>query len=506
MSLTLFNDLTRTKEVFTPIKPGHVSFYSCGPTVYDYFHIGNARPFIVFDVLRRWLEHEGYKVTFVQNFTDIDDKMIHRAHQENITVKELADKFIAEYNKDADALGIRRPDVAPRATEHIPEIIHTIERIIANGHAYVVDGDVYFDIKSWPKYGSLCKQNLEDLEAGARVEPGEKKKDPLDFVLWKAEKPGEPSWESPWGKGRPGWHIECSAMSSKYLGDNIDIHSGGIDLMFPHHENEAAQSEAASNSGKPFVNYWLHNGFLLIDSAKMSKSLGNFLTARGALKEIPPLALRFFILSAHYRNPINFSKETLENAVAGVERLRNCRSDLDFAAKTRVSDNKSHSESSKANSADDSPHSENSKPDFADNTRKDFDIAKFKAELQELDKNFSDAMNDDFNTAAAIGILFDVVYLINTSLKENETLPSEFFTLAKKALDDYDEILGIIGRDDAETEHDDISAEIEKLIAERNEARKAKNFARSDEIRDTLKSQGIVLEDTPQGTKWKREL
>lgn len=476
MSLELFNDLTRKKEVFTPIKKGQVSFYSCGPTVYDYFHVGNARPFIVFDVLRRWLEHEGYKVTFVQNFTDIDDKMIHRAHQENITVPELAERFIAEYHKDADALGIRRPDVAPRATEHIDEIIHTIEKIIANGHAYVSDGDVYFDIKSWPKYGSLCKQNLEDLEAGARIEPGEKKKDPLDFALWKAEKPGEPSWESPWGRGRPGWHIECSAMSSKYLGENIDIHSGGVDLMFPHHENEAAQSEAASGNGKPFVNYWLHNGFLLIDSEKMSKSLGNFLTARAAIEKYPPLALRFFMLSAHYRSPINFTPEGLEQAAAGVSRLRNCKSDLDFAAKTRKDDNAG------------------------------FDINKYLDELKELDKKFSDAMNDDFNTAAAMGILFDVVYLINTTLKENEKLPEEFFTASKKALDEYDEILGVIGSDDAETEHDDESAEIEKLIKERAEARKSKNFARSDEIRDLLKSRGIVLEDTPQGTKWKKEL
>ena len=476
LSLVLFNDLTRKKEPFTPITPGHVSFYSCGPTVYDYFHIGNARPFIVFDVLRRWLEHEGYHVTFVQNFTDIDDKMIHRARKDGITVKDLAEKFIAEYNKDADALGIRRPDVAPRATEHIPEIIHTIERIIANGHAYESDGDVYFDIRSWPKYGSLCKQNLEDLEAGARVEPGEKKKDPLDFALWKAEKPGEPSWESPWGKGRPGWHIECSAMSSKYLGDNIDIHSGGVDLMFPHHENEAAQSEAASDSGKPFVNYWLHNGFLLIDSEKMSKSLGNFLTARAALEKYPPLALRFFMLSAHYRSPINFTTDSLEQAAAGVTRLRNCRSDLDFAAKTR-------SDESSA-----------------------FDLAKFREELADLHEKFSEAMNDDFNTAAAMGILFDVVYLINTSLKDNESLPAEFFTLAKNALTEYDSILGVIGSDDAETEHDDESAEIERLIQERAEARKAKNFARSDEIRDSLKARGIVLEDTPQGTKWKREL
>ena len=476
MSLVLFNDLTRKKEEFKPIEPGHVRFYSCGPTVYDYFHIGNARPFIVFDVLRRWLEHEGYKVKFVQNFTDIDDKMIHRAHKEKITVQELAERFINEYNKDADALRIRRPDVSPRATEHISEIISTIERIIANGHAYVSEGDVYFDVKSWPSYGSLCKQNLEDLEAGARVEPGEKKRDPLDFALWKAEKPGEPSWESPWGKGRPGWHIECSAMSSKYLGDNIDIHSGGVDLMFPHHENEAAQSEAASGSGKPFVNYWLHNGFLLIDSEKMSKSLGNFLTARAALSEYNPLALRFFMLSAHYRSPINFSRESLEQSEAGVARLRNCRSDLDFAAKTRV------------------------------NKDSNFDVSKFKAELAELDKKFADSMNDDFNTAAAMGVLFDVVYLINTNLKENDSLPQEFFDSAKEALNSYDAILGVIGEDEAESEHDSESAEIEKLIDERTQARKAKNFARSDEIRNILKSRGIVLEDTPQGTKWKREL
>ena len=472
LSLVLFNDLTRKKEPFNPIKPGHVSFYSCGPTVYDYFHIGNARPFIVFDVLRRWLEHEGYNVTFVQNFTDIDDKMIHRAHKENITVQELAERFIAEYNKDAEALGVRKPDFAPRATEHIPEIISTVEKIIANGHAYVSDGDVYFDIKSWPKYGSLCKQNLDDMEAGARVDPTEKKRDPLDFALWKAEKPGEPSWPSPWGKGRPGWHIECSAMSSKYLGDNIDIHSGGVDLMFPHHENEAAQSEAASGTGKPFVNYWLHNGFLLIDNEKMSKSLGNFMTARAAIEKYPPLALRFFMLSAHYRSPINFTPESLEQASAGVMRLRNCRSDLEFAAKTRKDNGSS------------------------------FDVKEYQAKLEELDKKFSDAMNDDFNTAAAMGILFDVVYLINTTLKENETLPEEFFTLSVKALKDYDDILGVIGADDSDTE----DTEIEKLIQERTEARKAKNFKRSDEIRNELKARGIVLEDTPQGTKWKREL
>ncbi len=476
MSLELFNDLTRKKEKFVPIKPGEVSFYSCGPTVYDYFHVGNARPFIVFDVLRRYLEHLGYKVTFVQNFTDIDDKMIHRAHKEKITVPELAERFIAEYNKDADALGIRRPTFAPRATEHIPEIIHTIERIISNGHAYVSNGDVYFDVRSWKNYGSLCKQNIEDLEAGARVEPGEKKRDPLDFVLWKAEKPGEPSWESPWGKGRPGWHIECSAMSSKYLGDNIDIHSGGVDLMFPHHENEAAQSEAASGSGKAFVNFWLHNGFLLIDNEKMAKSLGNFVTARAAIEKFPPLAIRFFMLSAHYRSPLNFTTEALEQSASGVSRLRNCRNDLEFAFKTRV----------------------------AENTN--FDANAYKNNLAELDTKFHAAMDDDFNTAAALGVLFELVYLINTSLKENETLPAEFFESSLNALRIYDDILGVIGREDSEAETDTEALEIENLIQERTQARKNKNFARSDEIRNELKSRGIILEDTPQGTKWKREL
>ena len=473
MSLTLYNDLTRKKEPFVPLKEGEVTFYSCGPTVYDFFHIGNARPFIVFDVLRRYLEHLGYKVTFVQNFTDIDDKMIKRAHKEGITVPELAERFIAEYHKDASALGIHDPTVAPRATEHIPEIIATIQKIIDNGHAYVSGGDVYFDVRSWPKYGVLCKQNLDDLEAGARVEPGEVKRDPLDFALWKGEKPGEPAWDSPWGRGRPGWHIECSAMSSKYLGETIDIHSGGVDLLFPHHENEVAQSEAAS--GKQFVRYWLHNGFLLIDSEKMSKSLGNFLTARAALEKYPPLAIRLFMLSAHYRSPINFAPEGLEQAAAGVARLRNCRGDLDFAAKNRAGDNPN------------------------------FDLAAFTAALKKLDEEFHAAMDDDFNTAAAMGVVFEVVHLINTSLKDNETLPAAFFEAGKKALDTYDGILGDIGPDEADAWSPE-DAEIEKLIEERAAARKAKNFARSDEIRDQLKAQGIVLEDTPQGTKWKREL
>lgn len=473
LSLTLYNDLTRKKEPFVPLKAGEVSFYSCGPTVYDYFHIGNARPFIVFDVLRRYLEHSGYKVTFVQNFTDIDDKMIKRANKEKITVAELAERFIGEYRKDADALGIHRPTVSPCATEHIPEIIATIERIMKNGHAYEADGDVYFDVKSWPSYGTLCKQSLDDLEAGARVDVDERKKDPLDFALWKAEKPGEPSWDSPWGRGRPGWHIECSAMSSKYLGDTIDIHSGGVDLMFPHHENEVAQSEAAT--GKQFVRFWLHNGFLLIDSEKMSKSLGNFLTARSALEKYPPLAIRLFMLSAHYRSQINFAPEGLEQAAGGVTRLRNCRSDLEFAAGSRVGECAS------------------------------FDMQAFLGEMKKLDADFHEAMDDDFNTAAAIGVLFEVVRLINTALKDHETLPQAFFDAARGALNTYDDILGVIGS----VEHSAGNAEdeeIDRLVEERTAARKSKNFARSDEIRDQLKARGIILEDTPQGTKWKREL
>ena len=474
LSLMLYNDLTHKKEPFVPLREGEVSFYSCGPTVYDYFHIGNARPFIVFDVLRRWLERLGYKVTFVQNFTDIDDKMIRRAHREKITVGELADRFIAEYHTDADALGIRRPTVAPRATDHIPEIVATIQKIMDNGHAYASGGDVYFNVRSWPRYGSLCGQSLEDLEAGARVEPGEEKRDPLDFALWKAEKPGEPSWESPWGRGRPGWHIECSAMASKYLGETIDIHSGGVDLLFPHHENEAAQSEAASGK-TPFVRCWLHNGFLLIDREKMSKSLGNFLTARAALEKHPPLARRLFMLNAHYRSPLNFAPDGLEQAAHGVMRLRNCRDDLTFARKNRCGD------------------------------APDFDMASFTAGLKALDDDFREAMNDDFNTAAALGVLFEAVRLINTTLKDHELLPPAFFDAAEGALKDYDDILGVIGPA-GETGGSEEDQEIQRLIEERAAARKAKNFARSDEIRDQLKERGIVLEDTPQGVRWKREI
>lgn len=342
MSLMLYNDLTRKKEPFIPLKEGEVGFYSCGPTVYDFFHIGNARPFIVFDVFRRYLEDIGYKVVFVQNFTDIDDKMINRANEEGITVKELADAFIKEYFEDADALGVRRADIYPRATDHMKEIVEVVQTLIDKGHAYVVDGDVFFSVESFPGYGKLSKQSIEDLQSGSRIDVNEQKRHPLDFALWKAQKPGEPAWESPWGLGRPGWHIECSVMSTKYLGNTFDIHSGGSDLIFPHHENEVAQAEAAT--GMQFVRFWLHNGYLLIDKEKMSKSLGNFLTVRNARKKYSPLAIRYFMLSAHYRSPINFSEEGLNQATGAVERLRNCWTDLEYALQSREQKEKDDTE------------------------------------------------------------------------------------------------------------------------------------------------------------------
>ena len=474
MALMLYNDLTRKKEPFVPIREGKVTFYSCGPTVYDYFHIGNARPFIVFDVFRRYLEFRGYEVTFVQNFTDIDDKMIQRANRDGITVQQLAEKTIADYYEDADALGIKRASFNPRATEYIPKIIALIQRIIDNGHAYVVDGTVFFDVKSFPTYGKLSHQNLDDLQSGARIEVDDVKRSPLDFVLWKPQKPGEPAWESPWGLGRPGWHIECSAMSSDLLGDTIDIHSGGVDLIFPHHENEIAQSEAAS--GKDFVHYWLHNEYILINAEKMSKSLGNFMTARAAREKFPPLAIRMFLLSAHYRSPVNFAPEGLEQASAAVERLRNCWSDLQFAKGSRQGN-------------DD-----------------EAGAALVKA-IEEFRVKFIEAMDDDFNTAAAMGVIFEAVTEVNKYLKENEKVSPAAVSAAEKFFTDMDQVLGVFGiEQDKKAEDDGEAAQIEALIAERNAARKAKNWARSDAIRDELAAKGIILEDTPQGTKWKKKI
>jgi len=470
MSLVLYNDLTRTKEPFVPVREGHVGFYSCGPTVYDFFHIGNARPFIVFDVLRRYLEYSGYTVTFVQNFTDIEDKMIARANREGITVRQLADRFIEEYYRDADALGVRRATHHPLATEHMDEIIGLVAALIEKGHAYETDGDVFFDVSSFPKYGALSKQSLEELQSGARIEINERKKHPLDFALWKAKKEGEPSWPSPWGEGRPGWHIECSAMSMKYLGDTLDIHSGGTDLTFPHHENEIAQAEAAT--GKPFAKYWIHNGYLLIDKEKMSKSLGNFLTARAALEKFPARAIRFFMLSAHYRSPINFSEESLLQAKSAMERLDNCWSDLRYAAANRKK---------------------------GERTEGNETAAFFTA----LEEKFRSVMDDDFNTAAATGVLFDGVKAVNTYLKGTEILDPAVLEAAETFFGNLDSVLGVLPSE--ASGEDGEAAGIEKLIAERNEARKRKDFKRSDEIRNELGARGVLLEDTPDGTKWKKK-
>lgn len=467
MALAVYNDLTRKKEPFEPIEKGKVRFYVCGPTVYDFFHIGNARPFVLFDVFRRYLESTGYKVIFVQNFTDIDDKMIRRANEMGISVPELAEKFIGEYFEDADSLGIKRATVNPRATHEIYEIIRIVGTLIEKGHAYEKDGDVYFSVVSFPEYGKLSKQGIEELKSGARIEVDERKNDPLDFALWKASKPGEPFWESPWGKGRPGWHIECSAMSTKYLGDSIDIHGGGSDLIFPHHENEIAQSECAS--GCQFVKYWLHNAYIMIDKEKMSKSLGNFMTVRDIRKRFNPLVLRFFLLSAHYRSPINFSKEGLDQAQSALERINNCYADLKFAAANR-------------------------RPCQKDNA--------LSAAVEKASLGYTEAMEDDFNTAGALGCVFDVVRAVNVHLTENEGFCEEGIKAARDFLEKVNCVFGFFSEDHCDDPDEDIDA----LLEERAEARKNKNFRRSDEIRDMLAEKGIIIEDTPQGARWKRQI
>ena len=382
--MKIYNTLTRKKEEFVPIDKDNVKMYSCGPTVYDYFHIGNARPFIIFDTMRRYLEYIGYKVTFVQNFTDIDDKMIKRANDEGITVKELGDRFIAEYYKDAQAIGVNKATIHPKATENIDAIIDTVKKLVDNGYAYNVDGNVYFSTKKFKEYGKLSKQPLEELEAGARIDVSEHKNDPMDFALWKAKKEGEPFWQSPWGEGRPGWHIECSAMANKYLGETIDLHSGGQDLIFPHHENEIAQSECANC--KPFSNYWMHNGYINIDGKQMSKSLGNFFTVRDILKEYDGEIIRFFMLSAHYRSPINFADTLMEQAKSAVERVYTCIENLEFILEN----------------AEDIP---------CDDT--------LSAKLVSSRDKFRAAMDDDLNTADAISVIFDLVYTANTEITKD---------------------------------------------------------------------------------------
>jgi len=462
----VYNTLTRTKEEFVPLEEGKVKMYVCGPTVYNYIHIGNARPFIIFDTLRRYLEYRGYDVTYVQNFTDVDDKIINRSHEEGISPEEVAAKYIKEYFVDCDGLGIKRATVHPQVTDNIQQIIEFIKELEDKGYAYAVNGDVYFDTNKFEGYGKLSGQKQEDLEAGARIEVNDQKRHPMDFVLWKAKKEGEPGWDSPWGEGRPGWHIECSVMSKRYLGETIDIHAGGQDLTFPHHENEIAQSEA--RSGKTFSKYWMHNGYININDEKMSKSKGNFFTVRDISKLYDLEIVRFFMLSAHYRNPVNFSDEMLNQAKAGLERLYNTKEKLEFTLSNLV----------------ESPL-----------TEKEVELVK---ELDDFRQKFIDAMDDDVNTADAVSVIFELAKLINSNVDENSSL--EF---AKKCLDEFNELTGVLNIVNKKKDTV-LDKDIEELIQKRTDAKKNKEFQLADDIRQQLLDMGIVLEDTRQGVKWKR--
>lgn len=463
--MKLYNTLTRKKEEFIPLEENKIKMYVCGPTVYNFFHIGNSRPFIVFDAFRNYMEYRGYEVTYVQNFTDVDDKIIKKANEEGISPFEVADRYIEEYFKDADALGVKRASVHPRVTDNIKEIIAFIEELIAKEYAYEKENDVYFDTKKFKEYGKLSKQKLEELNLGARIDVDENKKNPMDFALWKGKKEGEIGWPSPWGEGRPGWHIECSVMSKRYLGETIDIHAGGQDLVFPHHENEIAQSEACS--GKQFANYWIHNGYINIDNEKMSKSLGNFFTVREILDEVDPQVVRFFMLSAHYRNPVNFSKEMLLQAKAGMERIINSKEKLMFL-------------------------SENSSGVLKDEEK---DMIN---ELYSYKDKFVNAMDDDINTADAISSIFEVARFANTNVKDDSS--KEWVDMNLALLEELTGVLNIANI----SKEEDVSDEVERLINERSQAKKDKNFNRADEIRNYLKDMGIEIEDTRQGTKWKR--
>ncbi|HHT47230.1 MAG TPA: cysteine--tRNA ligase [Firmicutes bacterium] len=465
--MRLYNTLTGRKDPLKPVTEGKVGIYACGPTVYDYFHIGNARVFIFFDVLRRYLDYRGYSVTFVQNYTDIDDKMINKAREMGISVKELADIFIQAYEDDTAALGILPADHHPRATEHIPQIIDLIRRLIDKNLAYDVDGDIFYHVGAFPDYGQLSHQDLEELVSGVRVEIDQRKKHPMDFALWKREKAGEPSWESPWGRGRPGWHIECSAMSMHFLGETLDIHGGGQDLIFPHHENEIAQSQGAT--GKPFARHWVHVGYLNLEREKMSKSLGNVLTVRDLRKTIDPLALRFFMLSAHYRNPINFSREYLEQAAKGMERLNK----VIYNLKDRLD-----------------------KVEAGTLDKKESDLLDM---LQDYREKFIAVMDDDLNTAEALAVLFELAKTTNTYLNRPEGQKKNVLEPILNFYLETDTILGFIKNDSTVI----LEKELEKLIAKREEYRRQKDWAAADAIRDKLKEQGIILEDTPQGVRWK---
>lgn len=458
--MRIFNTLTREKDEFKPITEGEVKIYACGPTVYNYIHIGNARPLCVFDVLRRYFEWRGYKVSFVQNFTDIDDKLIKRANEESSTVPEIAERYIKEFWTDADGLNVKHATVNPRATENIEQIQSIISALVEKGYAYQSGGDVYYRAKKFSGYGKLSHQPLEDLEAGARIDVTEVKEDPMDFCLWKGAKPGEPYWDSPWGKGRPGWHIECSAMACRYLGKTIDIHCGGLDLIFPHHENEIAQSEAAN--GCEFAHYWMHNGFINVENHKMSKSLGNFFTVRDVAEKYGYEPIRYMMVSCQYRSPINYSYEVIEQAKNSLERLYTCRDNIDFALKNAQ------------------------------------DVGEVPEFIEKRKQEFIAAMDDDLNTADALAAIFMLVRDINTLIAEGAGKAS-----LEACADMFDQLTGVLGLVyNRKTEA--LDSDIEALIEQRTAARKAKDFKTADEIRDKLKAMGIVLEDTPQGVKWTR--
>ena len=462
--MKILNTLTRRKEEFVPINEGKVGIYVCGPTVYDYIHIGNARPMIVFDTLRRYLEYKGYDVNYVSNFTDVDDKIIKRANEEGVDASVISERYIAEVKKDMAALNVREATTHPKATEEIPDMIEMVKTLIEKGYAYEVNGTVYFRTRKFKDYGKLSKKNIDDLRSGNRdllVSGVDEKEDPLDFVLWKPKKEGEPSWPSPWGDGRPGWHLECSVMSKKYIGDVIDIHAGGEDLVFPHHENEIAQSEAAN--GTEFARYWMHNGFLKINNEKMSKSLGNFFTVREIAEKYPLQVIRFFMLSAHYRSPLNFSADLVEASKNGLERILTAVDRLKSISGTEGEVDKA----------------------VAD-------------EMDAFVKKYEAAMDDDLNTADAISVIFELVKYANVNVTEESTKAT--VELVLNTVTKLCDILGII----TEKKKEILDSDIEALIEERQAARKAKNFARADEIRDQLSYMGIILEDTREGVKWKR--
>lgn len=465
--MKLYNTLTRKKEEFKPLEEGKVKMYVCGPTVYNYIHIGNARPYIIFDTIRRYMEYKGYEVTYVQNFTDVDDKIINKANEENTDMSVISNRYIEETLKDEQGLNIKSATYNPRVTQEMPEIIEMIKTLVTKGFAYEVDGSVYYNTAKFNEYGKLSKKNIDELQAGAseRVDIDTNKKNPMDFILWKPAKPNEPKWQSPWGEGRPGWHIECSVMAKKYLGDTIDIHAGGEDLIFPHHENEIAQSEAAS--GKPFAKYWLHNGFMNIDNKKMSKSTGNFFTLREIANEFPYEVIRFFILNAQYRSPINFSRELVQSAQNGLERIKNSLSNIDYTIQNTKIQNLSETEK---------------------------ELLK---ELPKFKQDFENAMDDDFNTADAVTAIYEIAKFANININENSS--KEFAESVKSIFKSLTDVLGLL---QTKQKLDIDEVEIQNLIDKRQEAKKAKDFKLADEIRDDLKQKGIILEDTRQGVRW----